>query len=74
MLIKVKVTPRSSKSEVMGEKDGVLIVKLRSSPVDGEANEELIQILSKYYDCSKSQITLKKGLTGRIKTILIEKD
>ncbi|HPF95186.1 MAG TPA: DUF167 domain-containing protein [bacterium] len=74
MQIKVKVTPRSSKSEVMGEKEGVLIVKLKSAPVDGEANEELIQVLSKYYDCSKSQIALKKGLTGRIKTILIEKD
>ena len=51
MQIKVKVTPRSSRSEVIGEKDGVLIVKLKSAPVDGEANEELIQVLSKYYDC-----------------------
>lgn len=71
MQIKVKVTPRSSKSEVMGEKDGILIVKLKSAPVDGEANEELIRVLAEYFDCAKSNIEIKKGLTGRLKTITV---
>lgn len=73
MQIKVKVTPRSSKSGVMGDKDGVLIVKLKSAPVDGEANAELIRALAEYFDCAKSAITIKNGQAGRIKTILIER-
>lgn len=73
MQIKVKVTPRSSKSEVMGEKDGILIVKLKSAPVDGEANAELIRVLAEHFDCAKSAITIKNGLSGRIKTVLVER-
>ncbi|MFO0764803.1 MAG: DUF167 domain-containing protein [Patescibacteria group bacterium] len=73
MQLKVKVTPRSSKSEVMGEKDGVLIVKLKSAPVDGEANAELIRVLAEYFDCAKSAITIKNGQSGRMKTILVER-
>ena len=71
MQLKIKVTPRSSKSEVIGEKDGVLIVKLKSAPVDGEANEELIRVLSQHFDCAKSCVILKKGMRSKIKTIEI---
>lgn len=73
MQIKVKVTPRSSKSEVMGEKDGVLIVKLKSAPVDGEANAELIRVLAEYFDCAKSNIEITKGSTSKIKTVTVSR-
>lgn len=72
MQIKVRVTPRSSKSEVMGEKEGVLIVKLKSAPVDGEANAELIRVLADYFDCAKSNIGITKGSTTKIKMIEIK--
>lgn len=71
--VRVKVTPRSSKSEVMGEKDGILIVKLKSAPVDGEANTELIRVLAEFFDCAKSQIEIKKGMSGRLKTVIISR-
>lgn len=73
MIVKVKVTPRSSKSEVMGEKDDLLIVKLKAAPVEGEANAELIRVLADYFHCSKYQIEIKKGLTGKIKTIEVSR-
>ncbi len=71
--VRVKVTPRSSKSEVMGEKDGVLIVKLKSAPVDGEANAELIRVLAEYFDCAKSNIEIKKGMSGRVKMVIVSR-
>lgn len=61
MQIKVKVTPRSSKSEVMGEKDGILIVKLKSAPVDGEANTELIRVLAEFFGVGEVTVEIKKG-------------
>lgn len=73
MQIKVKVTPRSSKSEVMGEREGVLLVKLRSAPVEGEANAELIHVLAEYFDCAKSAISIKNGLGSRMKTVVVER-
>ena len=43
MKIKIKVKPNSSKQEIE-EKDGIYLVKLKSSPVDNKANLELIKI------------------------------
>lgn len=72
MMIRVRVTTRSTKSEIVGEKDGMLYVKLRSLPVEGEANVELIRLLAGYFDCAISRVSIKSGKSSRIKTIVIE--
>lgn len=41
----VRVIPRSSKTEIVGEHDGMLKIKLKSPPVNGAANDELIRPL-----------------------------
>ena len=45
--IEVKVEPRSSRAEIRGVMGSVLKVKLKSAPVDGAANRQLIELLSK---------------------------
>ncbi|HBW73843.1 MAG TPA: hypothetical protein DEF59_01110 [Candidatus Magasanikbacteria bacterium] len=72
MKITIKVTPRSSKNEVMGQmSDGVLKVKLTAPPVDGAANEALIELLSEYFKKPKSAFIIQKGARKRIKIIKI---
>jgi uncharacterized protein (TIGR00251 family) len=69
----IRVLPRSSKNEVVGEMaDGTLKVKLTAAPVDGEANKELIKLLSKEWGVPKSNINIIKGLTSRNKIVGIE--
>ncbi len=70
--ITVKITPRASKNEIVGELAGMLKIKLKAPPVDGEANKELIKFLSKEWKIPKSKIKIVKGLTSRTKTIIIE--
>ncbi len=41
----VRVVPRASKSEIVGEHDGALKIRIASPPVDGAANAELIKKL-----------------------------
>ena len=73
MLIKIRVLPRSSRNEVVGEMtDGTLKVKLTAPPVDGKANEALIKLLSDHFGVSKNKITIIKGLTNKNKTIEIK--
>ncbi len=67
----VRVIPRSSKSEIVGEYDECLKVKLTSPPVDGEANEELIKLFSKTFNISKSDISILSGQTSKTKQIQI---
>lgn len=69
--ITVKVTPRASRSEIIGCTDGVLKVRISSPPVDGAANEALIKLLSKHFGVSKSSIEIVSGQTSRIKHIRV---
>ena len=67
----VRVIPRSSKTEIVGEHNGALKIKLKPPPVDGAANEELIRYLSKLFDVSRSKIEIVSGETSRSKRIRI---
>ncbi len=72
MKIKIRVLPRSSKNEVVGEMaDGVLKVKLTAPPVDGKANESLINLLSEHFKKPKSKIKIAAGATSKNKTVEI---
>jgi uncharacterized protein len=67
----VRVIPRSSKSEIVGEYNGALKVKLNSPPVDGAANDELMRLLSKELVLSRSAIEIVSGKTSRSKRIRV---
>lgn len=71
IVFEVRVIPRSSKSEIVGEYNDCLKVKLTSPPVDGEANEELIKLFSKTFNISKSDIFILSGQTSKTKQIQI---
>ena len=73
MKIKVKVIPKSSLQHIEESLEGDLKVKLKSPPVQGRANQELIEMLAKYYKVSKSQVEIIKGLTSKNKVAEIDK-
>ena len=72
MILEIRVKTNSSKSEVV-LKDSYLIVKVHSLPHEGKANQEIIKILSSYFDISKSKIKIIKGLKSKDKLIELEK-
>ncbi|MDD1414790.1 DUF167 domain-containing protein [Dolichospermum sp. ST_con] len=69
---RVKVKPNSKQQKIEELADGSLNVHLKSPPVDGKANEELIKLLAKKFDVSKSSIRIKSGTTSRQKVIEID--
>lgn len=68
----VRVVPRASKSEIVGEHDGALKVRIDSPPVDGAANEELIRLLAKAFGLSKSAVEILNGHTSKLKQVRVE--
>lgn len=72
MYKQVKVKPNSKKQAIAQESDGSLIVQLKSPPVDGKANKELITLLAKEFDVPKSSISIKSGLSSRNKLVEID--
>jgi len=71
LVFTVKVVPRASKSEIAGELDGALKVRIASPPARGAANAELIKLLAKTFDVSKSSIEITGGATSKIKQVKI---
>ncbi|MFW6357882.1 MAG: DUF167 domain-containing protein [Chroococcales cyanobacterium] len=72
MKIQVKVKPNSRRQKIEQAEDGTLIIRLKSPPVDGKANKELIQLLAKRFSVAKSQVQIKSGLSSKNKLIEID--
>lgn len=70
--IQVKVKPNARASLLRLEGDDSWYAELKSPPVDGKANTELIGLIAKHFGCAKSQITIKSGGSGRRKLVQIQ--
>ena len=71
ILLTLKVQPGSSKKEVEGVSGDTLIVKLNSRPLDGKANEQLVELLSEELNIRKSLISIIRGHKSRRKVVEI---
>jgi uncharacterized protein len=67
----VYVVPRASRSEIAGEHNGALRVRLAAPPVDGAANRELISLLAKALSVNRSQVEIKTGHASKIKRVTV---
>lgn len=70
--IKIKVDPKSTQSGISGVVGDVLKVKVHAPPIRGEANKELIEILSDKFRIKKTAIKILKGNSSRDKIVEIE--
>ncbi len=70
-LLRVRVTPRSSRTEIDGVQAGALRVRLNAPPVEGAANKSLCEFLAKSIGCRKSAVRIARGERSRDKTVLI---
>ncbi len=71
MKLTVRVKPNSKKQDIRIE-EGIYIISLNSPPLDGKANEELIEALADYFNVSKSKIKIISGHKGKIKIVDIK--
>ena len=71
LLINVRAQPRSSRAGLDGLIGDALKVRIRSAPVDGKANKELIETLADAFNLPKSRIVFKSGETSKTKRILL---
>jgi uncharacterized protein (TIGR00251 family) len=67
----IRVVPRASRSEIIGELGGAVKVRVASPPVDGAANSELIKLFAKTLGVAKSDVELVSGQTSKTKQIRI---
>lgn len=69
--LKVYVQPGAKKTEIAGEFNGRLKIRLNAPPIDGKANEALIEFISEIFSISKSKIKIRRGQKSREKDLVI---
>ena len=72
MMLQVKVKPRARSSSLEKLPDGTWVARIKSPPVDGKANAELIELVAEQFGCRKSEVSIKSGAGGRMKLVKIE--
>jgi uncharacterized protein len=69
--ISIRVVPRSSRNEIVGEENGSLKIKLTAPPVEGKANKALRGLLAKRLGVPKGGLEIVAGEKSRTKTVRI---
>jgi uncharacterized protein (TIGR00251 family) len=68
----VKVIPGASRNTVCGWQGEMLKVKLSAPPVDGRANDALVEFLAGTLDLPRRAVVLVRGETARQKLVRID--
>jgi uncharacterized protein (TIGR00251 family) len=71
-VIQVKVKPNARASVLEETSPGVWHAELKSPPVDGKANQELIALIARHFGCRRAAVTIRSGASGRMKLVRIE--
>lgn len=73
-VIQVKVKPNSRVSLLEQREDGTWLAQIKSPPIDGKANEELLKLIAKHFKRPKSDVWIKSGGSTRIKLVQIREN
>jgi len=68
----VKVQPNASKTCPGGREGEFLKIRIAAPPVDGKANEALIEFVARRLSIPKSCVHIRSGVTSRRKVIQVE--
>jgi len=71
-IIQVKVKPSARASVLVEETPGSWSAQLKSPPVDGKANDELVSLVARHFGCRRSAVSIKSGASSRMKLVRIE--
>jgi hypothetical protein len=71
MLIKIKVFPKSKKEELIIKDKDSFDVKIKEKPIEGKANEAVIEILASHFNIPSKKLRIIKGSRTRNKIIEI---
>jgi uncharacterized protein (TIGR00251 family) len=64
----VKATPKASRDEIKGWREGALVVRVTVAPENGKANGAIVALLSKAAHVPKSAFEIVSGETSRNKS------
>src|SRR5438477_11221800 len=71
-LLRVRVTSRSSRNEVIRWDGAILQLRVTAPPADGMANRAVVELVSATFRVPKSSVHLRAGASSRDKVLVLE--
>jgi uncharacterized protein len=71
-IITVRLQPRARRDEVVGVRDGKVVIRVTAPPVDGKANDALCRLIAKKAGVAPSKVSVVRGHTAREKVVRVE--
>jgi uncharacterized protein len=68
----VRLQPRAGANEIVGERDGALVVRVTAAPVDGRANDALCRLIAKRLRVGSQRVAVVRGAGAREKLVRVE--
>ena len=68
----MRLQPRAARDEIVGERDGALVVRLTAPPVEGRANAALCRLLARRLGVAPSRVAVVRGAKSRDKVVGVE--
>lgn len=70
--LSVHVRPKSSRSAILGVRDGMLDVALQAAPADGAANAELQKLIARALGATQRDVSIVAGTSSRSKVLEVK--
>ena len=70
--ILVRLQPRAGRDEIVGLRDGILVVRVTAPPVDGRANRALCKLVAQRAGVAASRVSVVRGARSRDKLVAVK--
>jgi uncharacterized protein len=70
--IAVRVQPRAGRDEIVGERAGALLVRVKAPPVEGRANEAVRKLVAKRLGVAPRRVSVVRGASSRDKLVEVD--
>jgi uncharacterized protein (TIGR00251 family) len=70
--VSVRIQARARATEIVGWRDGALVVRVTAPPLDGRANEALCALLAERLRVPKRDVSVVRGATARDKVVAVD--
>ncbi|HEY9112682.1 MAG TPA: DUF167 domain-containing protein [Rhodanobacteraceae bacterium] len=71
-VLRIKVKPNARVASLVEQIDGSWLASVRSPPVDGKANAELVALVALRFGCPRRAVSIRAGAGARLKLVKIE--
>lgn len=71
-ILQIKVKPNARESVLAQNSDGSWQARIKSPPIEGRANQELVALVARHFKLPKARVTIRSGTSARTKRVHID--